>query len=116
MLGLSHAFNDRWKSLLDEVRGLSSSGSVAICNSKEVAVRRFVQVRLQHEAVLINLVRIVWYVADSSRKCILGDHISLDVERLSIVRRNVVHSGLLLSLLSWKLVSLACLRLIMAVV
>ena len=87
---------------------------MAVCHSKEVTVGRFIEIRLQHEAVLVDLVGVVWHVADSRRKCILCDYVSLDVERLSIVWSDVVHRCLLLSLLSWKLVSLACLRLIMA--
>ena len=50
-----------------------------------MAVRRLINVRMQYEAILIDLVRIIRNVSDSGSKGVLSHHVPLDVQRFALI-------------------------------
>lgn len=64
-----------------------------------MTVRRFIQIRLQHETVLVYFVWVVRNEPDSRRECVLSHNIPLDIQRLAIIRGQVIDRRLLVCLL-----------------
>ena len=89
---------------------------MSICNTEQMAIWGLVQIRLQYEAVLVNFVGVIRHESNPSRESILRNHVTLDVERRTFVRSRIVYSCLLLSLMSRKLLSGTCLRLLIMLV
>lgn len=83
--------------LLDEVTDISTSCSMTVTHAEQVTIRRLVEIWVQDEAILVNLVRVVWYETDPCREGILCDYVPFYVERLTIVD---TESALILRVLS----------------
>lgn len=66
------------KANLDVVRSLFAILAMAIADTKVVAEVAAAKVRAEDEAILVNLVGVVRYEADSGREGILGDYIAFN--------------------------------------